>query len=168
MKKRLTTFLRLTLLAVLAAGSFLGVRAEEQRGEWLIVIPQSGDSYSVKMADVDRINLGTNQVTVVTNSGDKKSYGYNEVDRIKIAAQPVGISQITSEGNIAVWPTIVTSTLHIAGAAEGTPVMVYDMSGILVAEGKASSETLDLNLRNASAGVCIVKVGNKTVRIVKK
>lgn len=168
MKRRLTTFLRLTLLvAVMAVGSVFSLGAQEH-GEYVVVIPQSGEQYTVKMDDVDRITLGDREVTVSTNSGQTKSYGYGDVDRILIGAKTDGIRTITAGGNIAVWPTLVTSTLHIAGAEAGIPVKVFDVSGKLVSESKTTTDTLELNLENAPAGICIVCIGNHTVRIVKK
>lgn len=168
MKRRLTTFFRLTLLgAVMAVGSVFTMRAEE-RGEYIVVIPQSGEQYTVKMADVNRITLGEQEVVVSTNSGQTKSYGYGDVDRILIGANTDGILDITAGGNIAVWPTLVSSTLHIAGAEAGTPVKVFDVSGKPVAESKTTSDTLELNLESAPAGICIVCIGKHTVRIVKK
>lgn len=168
MKRRLTTFFRLTLLmAVMAVGSIFSLRAEDS-GEYLVVIPQSGEQYTVKMTDVDRITLDANQVVVSTNSGQTKSYAYGDVDRILIGANSSGIRDITAHGNIAVWPTIVTSTLHIAGAEAGTSVKVFDVSGKLVAQSTTTADTLELSLGNAPAGICIVCVGKHTVRIVKK
>lgn len=112
----------------MAVGSVFTMRAEE-RGEHIVVIPQSGEQYTVKMADVDRITLGEQEMVVSTNSGQTKSYGYGDVDRILIGAKTDGILDITAGGNIAVWPKLVTSTLHIAGVEAGTPVKVFDMSG---------------------------------------
>ena len=50
----------------MAVGSVFTMRAEE-RGEYIVVIPQSGEQYTVKMADVDRITLGEQEVVVSTN-----------------------------------------------------------------------------------------------------
>ena len=166
MKKLFTHQIRHALaIAAIAAMSALPLRAD---GDSVIVLAKDGTSYTAKIADVKRIDLGADALVISTTGDVSTTYQYSDVDRILIGADADGIEGITSGGNIAIWPTVVTDNLNIAGAEAGTPVKVYGINGSLVAAGTTAEGTLSLDLSSAPAGVCIVNVGTKTVKIIKK
>jgi len=166
MERTLPKLLKHALVtAVLVAASAIPAHAEDDS---VIILAKDGTSFTAKIADVKRIDLGTDNLELSTGDGNSVSYSYSDVDRIMIGATPAGIADITGNGDIAIWPTAVTSTLHIAGAEAGTPVMVYGINGTLVASATAGNSTLSLDISAAQPGVCIVNVGTKTVKIIKK
>lgn len=153
-------------IAATVAVSALPANAE---GDSVIILAKDGSSYVAKMVDVKRIELGDDGL-VLNTAGDasRATYLYTEVDRILIGAQADGMENVTADGNIAIWPTAVTSTLNIAGAEAGTPVRVYGVNGSLVASSSTTEGVLSIDLSSVSPGVCIVSVGTKTVKIIKK
>ena len=154
----------LTVAAVVAVSIF----SAHAEGDSVTILAKDGTSFTAKIADVKRIDLGTDEVVLSTESGESATYSYADVDRIMIGATPAGISDITAQGNVAVWPTTVSSTLNIAGAEPGTTVNVYGINGALIATAKATDGTLSIDLSGAPAGVCIVSIGNHSVKIIKK
>lgn len=167
MNKLFTQLLRHTFaIAATVAVSVLPAYAE---GDSVIILAKDGTSYVAKMADVKRIELGDDGI-LVSASGDvtPATYLYTEVDRILIGAQADGIEDVTANGNIAIWPTAVTSTLYVAGAEAGTHVKVYGVNGTLVGSARATEGILSIDLSSAPTGVCIVNAGTKTVKIIKK
>ena len=57
-------------------------------------------------------------------------------------------------------------TLSITGVSEGTDIVVYSVSGQMVGSAKARSDrsTIATNLR--SGDVAIVRIGDKSVKVV--
>lgn len=58
--------------------------------------------------------------------------------------------------------------LTITGAIEGTPISVYDAAGKLVCSAKASKETTTVSTTLSSGQIGIVKIGDKTVKVLMK
>ncbi len=152
-------------MLVFAAVAVIPANAQ---GDCLIVLTKDGHSYETKMTDADRIEINAGNVVLSKKSGDSQSYAYGDIDRIKVWAASAGIGDITAAGNIAVWPKTVTETLNVAGAKSGTPIRVYTLGGVLVASATATDGTVCVDLGNAPAGYCIVSIGNKSVKIIKK
>ncbi len=166
MKKLFTQLIRPALaIAAAVAVSVLPARAD---GDSVIILAKDGTSCTAKIADVKSIELGSDGLVLNTKNESPATYLYADIDRILIGAQAGGIEGITADGSIAIWPTAVTSTLNVAGAKAGTPVRIYGVNGSLVASATASDGTLSIDLSSAPAGVCIVNVGTKTVKIIKK
>lgn len=166
MKKSLFSYTRVLLAAAAIVVGCAAARAEATVG--VIVVKADGSNYELELAQVDRISFGASGVSLVSTSGETEEFAYADVDRIMLASPLSAIRDITSRGDIAVWPTAVHSTVNIAGAEPGTEVRVYSLGGSLVASGRCQDGTLSLDLSSAPAGVCIVAVGNHTVKIIKK
>ena len=56
--------------------------------------------------------------------------------------------------------------LIISGAPEGSMISVYDLSGQMVGSAKASSTTTNISTSLCSGEICIVKIGEKSVKVV--
>lgn len=165
MKNFFTQILKSACIVSVLAAAATPVMAGEPS---VVVLTKDGSSYSVPLTDVKRIGLGGDGVEISRTGGTTASYAYADINRILIGADAAGITDITSEGNIAVWPTIAHETIHIAGAEPGTPISVYALNGALVASAVATEGTTAVGISAAPDGVCIVSVGSKTVKIIKK
>ena len=165
MKKTFTRHLKHAfIVAVAAAAAHPAVAA----GDSVVVLGKDGSQYTVLMSDVKRISLGSADLVLETRDGSPATYLYSAVDRILIGADGAGIADISAEGDIAVWPTVVDDILNIAGAETGTVISVYGINGSLVASATTAEGTTSINLSAAPAGMCIVSIGGKTVKIIKK
>ena len=58
--------------------------------------------------------------------------------------------------------------VSITGAAEGTEIAIYDVAGKLVGSAKASVGTTDISTTLRDKDIAIVKIGNKSVKVVMK
>lgn len=149
-----------------AAFLILSSLASAHAGD-VIVITKGGDKYEVAMANFDRISFGDTSLQVIPKSGDDTTVPYADVEKILFSGTS-GISGIVKDGNIAVWPKAVVDVLHIDGAPEGTRIAAYSQNGMLVASCVANGEAVTLDLSAAPAGVCIVAIGNESVKVIKK
>lgn len=152
------------ILGAFLATAPLAALAEEN---CVVMLAKDGTSYSLPIKDVNRINFGAAQVELLGNNGESNSLAYGSVDRILLNAELTAIDQIR-KGDIAVYPTVTTGTLTVAGVEKGTEIAVFDLSGRCVEKLVAASETLSLNLSSAAPGALIVKVGTRSVKIIKK
>lgn len=149
--------------AVLAAVPTCALAA----GEMVAVIAKDGSVHEVALTDVDRINFTASDVEVVVKEGADVSLPYAEVDRIDIGVA-AGIAGIIAKGDVAVYPTLTSGPVTIAGAVPGTRVAVYDMSGRCLQRTVAAVDPVHLDLSAAPAGYLIVNVGGHSVKIIKK
>ena len=62
----------------------------------------------------------------------------------------------------------VGSTLSISGVDEGTPISIYDISGKMVGSAKAASENTFISTSLNPGDVGLVKIGDKTIKIIMK
>lgn len=60
------------------------------------------------------------------------------------------------------------STLSIAGLNEGTAISVYDLSGKMVGSTISASETTNISTSLRPGDIGLVKIGNKTIKIIIK
>lgn len=60
------------------------------------------------------------------------------------------------------------SSLDFSGADAGTPITIYDTAGRLVASAKASSGSTIIGTSLNTGDIAIVKIGDKTVKVVVK
>jgi len=75
---------------------------------------------------------------------------------------PVGIENVSASSSLKAWAA--NGTLHVSGLTAGKTWSVYNISGYLIYQGIAGSDTETLYI--ASHGVYIVQSGNKTVKVM--
>lgn len=157
------------LLRVSVAVAALTLSATASAGNiGVAVIKADGSTHHVELADIHRIDVGAAGVTVHTLSGQSTDHAYGDIERIDIGVASSGIADIISDGaTTAVWPTIVDTSVNIAGAPVGTPVKVFSSNGAAVASATTGEGTLSIDLQHVAAGTYIVTVGQKSVKIVK-
>lgn len=158
--------LKPTALVLCASVAFaIGARAEDA-GDAVIVLLDDGEKYETLISATQKIEFGDAAVSVVTPDASK-SFEYQKIDKIMIGAKPSSVASVLSEGNIAVWPKAVTSTLNVAGVKPGAVISIYSADGKLFASRRSAGDTETFDLSNAPAGVYVVNIENKSVRIIK-
>lgn len=63
---------------------------------------------------------------------------------------------------------IIGDELHLSNIAEGTTVTIYDATGKVLQQVKATDTTLSLNTASLKSGVYVLKAGNQIVKFLKK
>lgn len=156
----------ITVLAACAAPAAL--RAE---GIGVAIVKADGSVHQVELQHVERIDIGPEAVTLHRASGQSVAHDIAQVERIDIGVDVTdGISQIAAAGDIAVWPTLVETSLNVAGAPAQAPISVYSVAGSAVAIANANSGgTATLDLSQLPAGAYVVAIAERhSVKIVKK
>lgn len=157
--KKLSATVLLCMAAMLA-------RAEAIPG--VAVLDKDGSTYELALESLDRLNFGQHTLTVVTTAGEEKNFEYADIDKINFGVEVSAINAINAAGNIAVWPTLVSAGLNISGAQAGTAVRVYSASGALLLTATCGEGTLSLDMSKVPAGLCVVAVGDRSVKVIKK
>lgn len=134
----------------------------------IVVIDTDGSQQEIPLSTLDRISFGASQLTVQTKDGqDPLQYSYSSIDRIMIGKAVSSLAPLTAEGRMAVWPTVASSTVNVAGVPEGATVSVYSADGSLVTSATAGEGTATLDISSARPGLCIVTIGSQSVKIIK-
>ena len=124
----------------------------------------------IKEYNVDRIALtATYNISVYA----KKS-GYDNSDVVTatlcwIDAEPKTEGITNGVANIRANPVLIQSdgnVLSISGVDAGTPISVFDVSGKQVGSATATSESTSINTNLTKGQIGIVKIGEKTIKIV--
>lgn len=132
------------------------------------VICVDGTVHEVVLKDVERIDISAGKVTVHSASDEPCAHDISDIERIAIGTEVSAVDDILAPDETAVWPTLVTSTVNITGAPEGTPVNVVSLSGAIVTSAVSNGSNLSLDLSAAAPGIYIVSVGKNSVKISKK
>lgn len=151
--------------AVLALGG-AGIAGAAEKA--VVVISADGSQRQELLTNVERIEIGKNSVTVKTAGGDAWSGAFDEIDRILIGAEYSAVQQITSPGDIAVWPAVTSGYLNVSGLHNGDTIRVYDLNGVLCVSATANDGLTTVDLSPIPAGAYIVATGRNSVKIIKK
>ena len=134
----------------------------------IVVIDTDGSQQEIPLSALDRISFGASQLTVQTKDDQNPlQYSYSSIDRILFNKAVSSAASLATEGRMAVWPTITSSTVNVSGVAEGTSVSIYSADGALVTSATADEGTTVLDISSARPGVCIVTIGSQSVKIIK-
>lgn len=152
----------LMLAAPAAAAEDSGVAA-------IVVLGNDGSRQEYALADVDRINFTSDAVAVALKEGEQPApVAYGDVDRILLNSTLSGILSAMTDSEVAVWPTVTTGIVNIAGAEPGTTYSVYTAGGSLALTGKTAEGQTVADLSRLPDGMCVLTLGTKSVKIIKK
>lgn len=162
MKHFLTQILCGTALTLASAG------IAESAEKAVVVISADGTQRQELLTNVDRIEIGETSLTLKTVGGETRTTAYDELDRILIGAEYSAIQQITSPGDIAVWPTVTSDNLNVTGLQPGDAVTVYDLRGAVAVRTIATDGMTTVSVASLPSGAYIVAAGKHSVKIIKK
>ena len=158
-----------TAAFLLSATAFTTVAMAEKIG--VVVIGSDGVISEIEFPQLDRMEIGADALTLTDVSGKSTSVDYADIERVEIGTAMTGgsgVSDIASDGTITAWPVPVKSEFNVAGAPEGTQVIVYNLAGGKVAAGTTGSGTLTLDLSGLNGGTYVVTVGKYSFKIIKE
>lgn len=156
------------LLCGIALTAFCGIVASAEMKKAVVVISTDGSQREEVIENVDRIELGSNSLTLKSVGGAAETVDYKDIDRVMIGAEWTAVKKITAPGEIAVWPVTTSDVINISGLAKGEPVTVYNVKGAAAVQTVAGGELTSLSLKQLQAGVYVVTAGSKSVKIIKK
>lgn len=148
--------------------TLFGVLASNAAEKAVVVISADGSQRQELLSDVDKIEIGTEALTLVTIGGETSTVPYSDLDRILVGAEYSAIKEITTPSDIAVWPTTTSDRVNISGLAPGSPITVFALNGTQVLAVKASESLTSISLAGLPAGIYILTVDKTAVKIVKQ
>ncbi|MDR3366389.1 MAG: InlB B-repeat-containing protein [Prevotellaceae bacterium] len=74
----------------------------------------------------------------------------------------------TSGVSVAIYPNPAGETLHVNGLSGATTLTLYDLSGNVIIPAKSVSTGAAISLAPLPAGMYFVKIGHKTLKLLKK
>ncbi len=174
MKRPITKFLKKAAIAAALAMMPAAALASEAA---VVMLAKNGSTYQIALSDVDRISFNAATVELTGKTGQANSMAYADIDRILIGAPLSGLADLIAEGEIAVYPSVTEGPLTVTGAigmtlvvsaSAGTDISVYDLNGVKVYHTRAAGETLTLDLGAVHPGIMVVRIGGRSVKIIKK
>ncbi len=111
--------------------------------------------------------------TKLTFNGDKVIITYSNGENSgEVDMESVVITFTTSTGIGAIstyqFNGIVDGTLNIGNIADGTPIVVYNTSGSIVASVKSSGNSAQIDINGQPSGIYLLKAGKQVVKFVKR
>ncbi|MDE5947466.1 MAG: hypothetical protein K2G86_01555, partial [Prevotella sp.] len=85
------------------------------------VLCLDGTAYTLKMSEVERIEIGSGTVGVVPVAVESRTWQTTDIDRIAVTANGSGILD-TKNGEADIRFGVIGSTVSVAGAPDGTSV----------------------------------------------
>lgn len=134
----------------------------------VVVVSADGSSREIALPEIARIDIADGGLTLHSRSGESSEIPYGSLDRVIIGAEFTAVDKVLGKGDVAVWPTLVTTSVNVAGLAEGTTVNVYTVGGQLFSSSQADSDgRATIDMTRAAAGIYVVAAGNHSVKVVK-
>lgn len=110
---------------------------------------------------------------VNTSNGEMKYIG-KLLDRIVEVSALFAVQTVTPQGiataqaaELSVYPNPAKDELHVNGVENGTMLLVYDMTGKIVAQQTATENTV-INVSGLNKGVYVVAAGERKIKFVKE
>ena len=110
---------------------------------------------------------------VNTSNGEMKYIG-KLLDRIVEVSALFAVQTVTPQGiataqaaELSVYPNPAKDQLHVNGVENGTMLLVYDMTGKIVAQQTATENTV-INVSGLNKGVYVVAAGERKIKFVKE
>ena len=110
--------------------------------------------------------------TKITFSGDNATVSFSDG-----SSQTADMAQVVIYLNVTTdirkvetfsFNGLIGDVLTLSNVAEGTTVTIYDATGKVLQQVKATDTTLSLNTASLKSGVYVLKAGNQIVKFLKK
>jgi hypothetical protein len=72
------------------------------------------------------------------------------------------------KSELQLYPNPANNNVQLVGIEKGTAVEVYDLTGRQIFKDKAQSDKMEISVSKWNAGVYLVRVGGKTLRLIKE
>ena len=102
--------------------------------------------------------------------------GYNDSEKntatlywINVDPTTTGVIEIEMRVNTnAILVQNTSGAIAIYGVADGDNVLIYNISGQMIAQGKASGKYVEISTNLSIGDICIIKIGDKSVKYLLK
>ena len=102
--------------------------------------------------------------------------GYNDSEKNTatlywINVDPTATGVIENEMRVNTNAILVQNTggaIAISGVADGDNILIYNISGQLIAQGRASGNHVEIGTSLSSGDICVIKIADKSVKYILK
>ena len=109
------------------------------------------------------------EATLIVPKGTRSAYQSTAGWNMFLNIVEDGVDGITSHLlNNAISVQSFGNKVTVTGAPKGAEIIIYNLAGQIIGSAKATSETIDIPTSLRSEGVCIVKIGGKTMKVLMK
>lgn len=113
------------------------------------------------------VNTTTAEIKYIGKIGGTKVNLYSLFTPQTAGTQPPQGITTASATELSVFPNPAKDELHVNGVENGTMVMVYDMTGKLVAQQTATENTV-ISVSGLNKGVYVLSAGERKIKFVKE
>lgn len=155
-----------TLLILLLAGTSMAAMAQNG-GRSINVLYIDGSDHVMSMSDVERIEIGNDDINVVSKNGATKKHKKSDINGIWLNGTTSGIcNRVRHDGDITL--TVTGENITITGASPKANVSLYNTAGRSIVKSVCSDGRAIIGISNLHAGTYIVKVDGMTQKFIKK
>ena len=146
------------LLALIATLASMSAFADGEYGLYILSEGASSEEpTTIPVAEIQKITFENGNVVVKQTSGESSTFSMSSISRMYFGELVTGIRDVPSEG---LWDG---KSIKVIGDSK---VEVFTTSGVAVSQGKYSNGE-SVNLDHLPQGVYIVKVGGRSIKIIK-
>lgn len=157
-----------TLFSAFLLCSALTISAQSAPGDALQILMLDGAQHVVALSEVEAIDLGGGQMTLLPTDPSKEglTLSISDVDRISFGS----LSAISRPQNKDEKVVVRTDkyTLTAEGLTDGTLLEVYTTDGARMAQARAAGGRASVDAASLRPGIYIVKAGKYSLKVVKR
>jgi len=124
---------------------------------------KDGQSTAVEMEQLRKLTFQDGNMTVTTENGQKTDYNTADIERLKFGSATKVETVKAIDGKVEYSALSLTAVVH---DSKGQTISIYNLSGKSVLEQKIVQDIQEISLSGLSKGVYLLKLGNRTVKIV--
>lgn len=124
-----------------------------------------GSNHLTPQAEIERIELGEADVTVVTSTGERNTHAIADIDRIDLNASTSKVGRTT--GNPTVEIKVYADRIVVGGVENRQRILLFNAKGQTVGEAVASHQSAVIPTSNLPKGAYVVSLGNTAQTIIK-
>lgn len=151
--------------ALFAVGAVFYAQAQDASEVWYI---ETDTQESVPMYDVSFLLAADDNIyfSIVA----KDNHVYDNITRATFSkhSESGGVGNVKACDRLAVYPTVVNRMLNISGCKQDTKVAVISLAGEVCLEAVASDDNTALDVSGLVSGAYILKVGDQSVKFIKR
>lgn len=155
-----------TLLILLLAGTGTMTMAQNG-GRNINVLYLDGSDHIMTMSEVERIEIGSNAITVVPQNGTAMEHSMDNILGIWLNGTTSGIcNRVKRDNDITL--TVAPESVTVAGATAKATVRLYNTAGQQIAKSVCRDGQTTISTAGLAAGTYVIKVDDMTQKFIKK
>ena len=131
------------------------------------VLCLDGTAYTVKMTEIERIEIEQGAVNVIPVTGETQTYQMSVIDKIAFIGGDNGIHTATDK-TTEISFSVSGSTIIVSGVTDGTAVELYNMAGQTVSSTISRNGRAEIDTSRYAAGAYVIKAGRTAQKVTKK